>query len=48
MFKNLILAALFAVSFGGATLTAAMPAAAADDDDPREQVEFVYGELLPW
>jgi len=46
MFKNLILAAFVAVSFAGAILTSATPAAADDDFDALSDstgVSFVTG-----
>ncbi len=42
MFKNLVLAVIVAVSFGGAILTSATPAAA---ESPKEEVTFEYGAL---
>ena len=45
MFKNLILAAFVALSFGGAILTSATPAKAEDHKSMKEEVTFEYGAL---
>ena len=48
MFKNLILAAFVAVSFGGAILASATPAAAAVEEAMKEEVTFEYGALIAY